>query len=83
MDHLEPRTQGGKNYQCNLVFTCKTCNTKKNAADAAAFLRENYRQDLLTQDEFVSQQQKLTTLLDEYAALKKEAAEQRLAHIRE
>lgn len=82
LDHLKPRTQGGKNYRCNLVSTCKTCNTKKNATDAAEFLRKNYRQDLITQDEFASQKQKLTTFLSEYDTLEKEAHEQSIARIR-
>lgn len=83
LDHLKPRTLGGKNYQCNLVSACKTCNTKKNAGDAATFLRENYRLDLLIQEEFVLQKQKLTLFFDEIDALTGEEAEQRLLRVSE
>lgn len=82
LDHLEPRTAGGRNWQSNLVCSCKSCNTKKNATDAAAFLREVYRQDLLTQDEFMTQKEKLSLLINEYESLKKEDTEKRFAHIR-
>ena len=70
LDHLHPRSQGGTNYKSNLVATCKSCNTKKNASDAAAFLRENYRQELLTQNEFLGQKEKLMRLKEEYESLK-------------
>ena len=70
LDHLYPRSQGGSNYKSNLVATCKSCNTKKNASDAAAFLRENYRQELLTQNEFIGQKEKLMRLKEEYESLK-------------
>jgi hypothetical protein len=81
-DHLEPRTQGGQNWQSNLVCSCKSCNTKKNAADATAFFREIYRQDLLTQEEFFAQKQKMDILLNEYQNLKEERAELRLVQLR-
>ncbi len=70
LDHLHPRSQGGANYKSNLVATCKSCNTKKNASDAATFLRENYRQELLTQNEFIGQKEKLIRLKEEYESLK-------------
>lgn len=82
LDHLEPRASGGQNWQSNLVCACKSCNSKKNSADAATFLRDVYRQDLLTQDEFVVQKDKLIKLIEEYEKLKNENAEQRLAHVR-
>ncbi len=82
LDHLEPRTSGGQNFQTNLVCSCKSCNSKKNAADAATFLRDVYRQDLLTQDEFLVQKEKLNSLVEEYESLKKEDSEQRLRRVR-
>jgi hypothetical protein len=82
LDHLEPRTQGGQNWQSNLVCSCKNCNSKKNASDATAFFRDIYRQDLLTQEEFSSQKQKMDILIREYEMLKEERAELRLAQQR-
>lgn len=83
LDHLEPRASGGQNWQSNLVCSCNTCNSKKNAHDAATFLRDAYRQELLTQDEFVAQKEKLTALTEEYEALKREEAEKRLDRVRD
>ena len=70
LDHLHPRSQGGEHYKCNLVSSCKSCNTKKNASDASEFLRDNYRKELLTQNEFTEQKRKLTHVLEEYSSLK-------------
>ena len=70
LDHIHPRSQGGTNYKSNLATACKSCNTKKNASEASEFLRDNYRQELLTQNEFLSQKDKLTRLQEEYNSLK-------------
>ena len=70
LDHIIPKTQGGHNYKSNLVSSCKTCNTKKNNIDAQPFLLQNYRTDLLTQDEYQSQRDKLKYLSEEYKRLK-------------
>jgi hypothetical protein len=65
-DHLVPRTQGGQNYKSNLVASCRTCNTKKNALDPENFLLQNYRKGLLTQEEYQTQKYKLKELREEY-----------------
>jgi len=66
LDHLVPRTQGGQNYKSNLVASCRTCNTKKNALEPEKFLLQNYRKGLLTQEEYQTQKDKLTKLREEY-----------------
>jgi len=66
LDHLVPRTQGGQNYRSNLVASCRTCNTKKNALEPEKFLLQNYRKGLLTQEEYQTQKDKLTKLREEY-----------------
>ena len=61
-----PRTEGGQNYKSNLVASCRTCNTKKNALKAEEFLLQNYRKGLLTQEEHQTQVGKLEKLREEY-----------------
>lgn len=69
LDHLVPQTQGGQNYKSNLVASCRTCNTKKNALDPENFLLQNYRQGLLTQEEYQAQKEKLTKLREDYVSI--------------
>jgi len=64
LDHLVPRTQGGQNYKSNLVASCRTCNTKKNASEPEKLLLQNYRNSLLTQEEYQSQKDKLENLIE-------------------
>lgn len=66
LDHLMPRTQGGRNYKSNLVTSCRPCNTKKNALEPEHFLLQNYRKGLLLQEEYQTQKDKLTKLRGEY-----------------
>jgi len=66
LDHLLPRTRGGQNYKSNLVASCRTCNTKKNALEPENFLLQNYRKDLLTQEEYQTRKDKLKKLREEY-----------------
>ena len=42
LDHIQPRALGGRNYKSNLVASCKSCNTKKNASNSQEFLLQNY-----------------------------------------
>jgi len=65
LDHLTPRSKGGQNYKSNLITSCKTCNTKKNAIEPEKFLLENYRNGLLTQEEYSVQKDKLTKVREE------------------
>jgi len=66
LDHLLPRTKGGQNYKTNLVASCRTCNTKKNATESEEFLLQVYRKGLITQEEYQGQKEKLVKLKEEY-----------------
>jgi len=66
LDHLLPQTKGGRNYKTNLVASCRTCNTKKNATESGEFLSQVYRKGLITQEEYQGQKEKLTELKEEY-----------------
>lgn len=69
LDHLHPQSSGGYNWQSNLVSSCKSCNTKKNATNAGDFLLENYRKSLMNQNEYLEQKSKLDKLINEYTRL--------------
>jgi len=66
LDHLLPRIKGGQNYKTNLVASCRTCNTKKNATESEEFLLQVYRKGLITQEECQGQKDKLVKLKEEY-----------------
>lgn len=66
LDHLLPQTKGGRNYKTNLVASCRTCNTKKNATESEEFLSQVYRKGLITQEEYQKQKEKLVKLKEEY-----------------
>lgn len=66
LDHLLPQTKGGRNYKTNLVASCRTCNTKKNATESEEFLSQVYRKGLITQEEYQGQKVKLVKLKEEY-----------------
>jgi len=66
LDHLLPQTKGGQNYKTNLVASCRTCNTKKNATESEEFLMQVYRKSLITQEEYQNQKEKLAELRKEY-----------------
>jgi hypothetical protein len=66
LDHLLPQTKGGQNYKTNLVASCRTCNTRKNATESEEFLMQVYRKGLITQGEYQNQKEKLAELRKEY-----------------
>jgi len=66
LDHIFPRSQGGENYKSNLITSCKTCNSKKSDKEAKAFLLDNYRGGLITQEEFLNQKIILENLIEKY-----------------
>ena len=66
LDHIFPRSQGGENYKSNLITSCKTCNSKKSDKNAEAFLLDNYRGGLITQEEFLNQKATLENLIKKY-----------------
>jgi len=67
LDHLVPVARGGTNRRGNLVAACEVCNRRRSESEPVRFLRENYRQQLLTQDEFLRQKDYIETLLSEGA----------------
>lgn len=66
LDHLVPKTKGGRNYRSNLVAACRQCNNRKNALEPQIFLLQNYRKSLLSREEYQHQIAKLTELNEEY-----------------
>jgi hypothetical protein len=63
LDHLLPITKGGTNRKSNLVATCPACNGRKGDGEPVEFLLMNYRNQLLTQEEFIRQRQFIESLL--------------------
>lgn len=53
LDHLMPVSKGGAHYKYNLLSSCESCNQRKGDKDATEFLLENYRNKLLSQEEFL------------------------------
>jgi len=78
LDHLLPVAKGGTNRKHNLVTACEACNQRRSESDPVEFLRENYRQRLLAQDEFLRQKQYVEGLLAESASYQA-AADRRAA----
>lgn len=67
LDHLVPVAKGGTNRKHNLVAACEVCNRRRSDSDPIQFLRENYRQQLLSQEEFLQQKEYVESLLAESA----------------
>jgi HNH endonuclease len=63
LDHLLPVSRGGSNKKHNLVAACDLCNRRRGELEPVHFLRENYRQQLLTQEEFLRQKNYVESLL--------------------
>jgi hypothetical protein len=57
-------SKGGKH---NIVASCEVCNRRRSDSEPIHFLRENYRQQLLTQEEFLRQKDYIEDLLAEGA----------------
>ena len=67
LDHLVPVAKGGTNRKHNVVAACEVCNRRRSDSEPIQFLRENYRQQLLTQEEFLRQKDHIERLLAEGA----------------
>lgn len=63
LDHLVPVAKGGTNRKHNLVAACEVCNRRRSDSDPIQFLRENYRQQLISQEEFLRQKDYVEALL--------------------
>jgi len=68
LDHIVPVSKGGTNRKHNLVSACDVCNQRRTDSDPVAFLRENYRHQLLTQAEFLRQKDYIESLIAESGA---------------
>lgn len=51
MEHVISRPQGNNSYR-NIVASCRSCNNKKGSDEVTVFLRNLYRENLLSQEEF-------------------------------
>jgi 5-methylcytosine-specific restriction endonuclease McrA len=63
LDHLLPVARGGTNKKHNLLTTCEVCNRRRGESEPVQFLRDNYRKQLITQDEFLRQKEYIEALL--------------------
>jgi hypothetical protein len=54
LDHVVAQVGGLNNSYRNIVVSCQECNSRKQAADAAGFMRYLYRSGLLSQKELES-----------------------------
>lgn len=68
LDHLVPIAKGGTNRKHNLAAACEVCNRRRSDLEPIEFLRENYRQQLITQEEFLRQKEYVEGLLADGAA---------------
>ena len=64
LDHLVPVARGRTNRKHNLIAACEVCNRHRGESDPVQFLRENYRQQTLTQEEFLGQKDYVEALLE-------------------
>ena len=55
LDHIVPSFSGGANSYRNIVACTFEANARKGDGDAAAFLRQMFREGLLSEEEFKSQ----------------------------
>lgn len=65
LDHVIPISKGGTNRRHNLVASCELCNQRRSDNDPILFLRENYRQQLISQEEFLRLKEYIEALLAE------------------
>ena len=63
LDHILPVAKGGTNRKHNLVTACESCNGRRSEREPGEFLRENYRQQFLSQAEFLCQKEYIEKLL--------------------
>lgn len=69
IDHILPRSEGGRNYQSNLISSCRACNSKKSDSDARKFLLLTYRAGLIEQSEYLAQKDKLERSIKIYESV--------------
>ncbi|WP_284154070.1 HNH endonuclease [Desulfofustis limnaeus] len=52
VDHIRPQAEGGRHSYRNVVACCFECNVRKQNRDGKAFLLQNYREGMLTAEEY-------------------------------
>lgn len=62
LDHVESRAKGTDNSYRNIVVSCHECNTTKQEATAADFVRALYRRGVLSQSELADRLEALEKL---------------------
>lgn len=65
LDHITPVSKGGTNRKSNLVTSCEGCNQRKQDQDAIQFLLLNYRNQLISQNEYMEQKEYIENLLEQ------------------
>lgn len=64
IDHMVPMSRGGTNVRENLTACCEACNYKKLDKDVMEFLKQNYRNKLLDQNEYIKQSSLIEKFLE-------------------
>lgn len=64
LDHVIPLVNHGDNSYKNVVATCHSCNSRKQGTAAEQFLRQLYRSNLLSEEEFTDRLSALELLKD-------------------
>jgi hypothetical protein len=62
LDHVIPQSKGGNNSYKNIVATCYDANSMKNDKDVEEFVRELYKEELISLNEFKELKQKIEKL---------------------
>jgi hypothetical protein len=65
LDHLAPLSKGGTHRKFNLVAACEGCNQRKRDKDPIEFLKDNYRSQLINQNEYLTQKDYIENILKE------------------
>lgn len=70
LNHIHSKADGGYDWKSNLVSSCRTCNTVKNAENVDTILQRNFQKGLILKTEYLAQKNKLNKLKAEYQQIK-------------